>query len=46
MTALGPLAIAEAGSPVRESEEVVVLVRPEQVELHAANGGGGLTGWS
>jgi iron(III) transport system ATP-binding protein len=44
MTALGPLAIADASSPVRESERVMVLVRPEQVELHAANGAGGLTG--
>jgi iron(III) transport system ATP-binding protein len=44
MTALGPLAIADASSPVRESEQVMVLVRPEQVELHAANGAGGLTG--
>jgi iron(III) transport system ATP-binding protein len=44
MTALGPLAIAGASSPVRESEQVMVLVRPEQVELHAANGAGGLTG--
>jgi iron(III) transport system ATP-binding protein len=44
MTALGPLAIADASSPVRESDQVLVLVRPEQVELHAANGGGGLTG--
>jgi iron(III) transport system ATP-binding protein len=44
MTALGPLAIAGASSPVRESEQVMVLVRPEQVELHAVNGAGGLTG--
>ncbi len=44
VTALGPLAIADASTPVRESEEVLVLVRPEQVKLHAVNGGGGLTG--
>jgi iron(III) transport system ATP-binding protein len=44
VTALGPLAIADANTPVRESEEVLVLVRPEQVELHAVNGAGGLTG--
>jgi hypothetical protein len=44
MTALGALAIAGASSPVRESEDVMVLVRPEQVELHAANGAAGLPG--
>ena len=44
VTALGTLAIADTSRPVRESEEVLVLVRPEQLELHAANGGGGLTG--
>jgi len=44
VTALGPLPIADASTPVRESEEVLVLVRPEQVELHAVNGAGGLTG--
>jgi iron(III) transport system ATP-binding protein len=44
LTALGPLAIADASSPVRESDQVLVLVRPEQVELHAVNGSGALTG--
>lgn len=44
VTALGPLAIADATAFVRESEKVLVLVRPEQVELHAGNGAGGLTG--
>ncbi|HUC13524.1 MAG TPA: ABC transporter ATP-binding protein [Acidimicrobiales bacterium] len=44
MTALGPLAIAGASTRLRESDDVLVLVRPEQVELHAVNGAGGLTG--
>jgi iron(III) transport system ATP-binding protein len=44
VTALGPLAIGDASTPVRESEEVLVLVRPEQVELDAVNGAGSLTG--
>jgi iron(III) transport system ATP-binding protein len=44
LTALGPLAIAEPSTPMRESDNVVVLVRPEQVELHEANGAGGLSG--
>jgi iron(III) transport system ATP-binding protein len=49
VTALGSLAIADGSASVRESDEVVVLVRPEQVTLRAtngsaANGSGGLAG--
>ena len=44
VTALGPLAIAARDVAVRGITEVLVLVRPEQVELHASNGRGGLAG--
>jgi iron(III) transport system ATP-binding protein len=43
VTALGALTIAGAHPRLRDSQSVLVLVRPEQVEVQAANGGG-LTG--
>ena len=40
VTTLGALAIAAGDSSFVEAQKVMVLVRPEQLELHAANGGG------
>ncbi len=44
VTALGALPISDGKSPFEESQRVLVLVRPEQVELHATNVPGGLAG--
>ena len=44
VTALGALPISARKSPFEESQRVLVLVRPEQVELHASNVRGGLAG--
>ena len=49
VTTLGALAIADGGSPFAEAQRVMVLVRPEQLELRAShagtgNGAGGLRG--
>ena len=44
VTALGTLPIYDGKSPFEESQRVLVLVRPEQVELHATNVAGGLAG--
>jgi iron(III) transport system ATP-binding protein len=44
VTALGALPISDGKSPFEESQRVLVLVRPEQVELHATNVQGGLAG--
>jgi iron(III) transport system ATP-binding protein len=40
LTPLGPLAIAQGDPSFVEGQKVMVLVRPEQLELHAGNGGG------
>ncbi|HTT90835.1 MAG TPA: ABC transporter ATP-binding protein [Acidimicrobiales bacterium] len=47
VTPLGTLAIADDGRPLAEAQKVMVLVRPEQLELrtsNASNGGGGIDG--
>ena len=47
VTPLGALAIADDGRPLAEAQKVMVLVRPEQLELrtsNASNGGGGIDG--
>ena len=44
VTALGALPISARKSPFEESQRVLVLVRPEQVELHASSVRGGLAG--
>jgi iron(III) transport system ATP-binding protein len=41
VTTLGTLAIADGGSPFVEAQKVMVLVRPEQLELRDGNAGGG-----
>ena len=44
LTALGALPISDGRSPLRDSQKVLVLVRPEQLELHASDARGGLAG--
>jgi iron(III) transport system ATP-binding protein len=44
VTALGPLTIGAGGPALAEAQEVMVLVRPEQLELRPGNGAGGLRG--
>ncbi len=44
VTPLGTLTIGASGPPLAEAQEVMVLVRPEQLELRARNGAGGLHG--
>ena len=41
VTALGALAISGTELSFRESDKVLVLVRPEQLELRTGNGGAG-----
>ncbi len=41
LTTLGALAIADAGSSFVEAQKVMVLVRPEQLELRAGNASSG-----
>jgi iron(III) transport system ATP-binding protein len=44
LTALGALPISDGPSALRESQKVLVLVRPEQLELHGGDAGDGLAG--
>ncbi|HXW80922.1 MAG TPA: ABC transporter ATP-binding protein [Acidimicrobiales bacterium] len=44
LTALGALPISDGRSALRESQKVLVLVRPEQLELHVGDVRGGLAG--
>jgi iron(III) transport system ATP-binding protein len=44
VTPLGTLTIGPSGPPLVEAQDVMVLVRPEQLELRASNGDGGLHG--
>jgi iron(III) transport system ATP-binding protein len=44
VTSLGTLAIADDGRPLADAQKVLVLVRPEQLEVRAGNGTGTLDG--